>query len=304
MSVKWIIKQRKRTVSSVLITILGIVATFAFPVIYLDTPQFVRANVDPVPDQNLRTIPNTSNGYSVDNSSRQNTFVDAEHSGPPGLLSTVPFYPTNPFHDGEHRPSLPARFDDVPSLDAFRRSVTNGNGAQLTGIWVDGILAYKVLPGSKNKASSRQNTAVIYQWAEGHGVTALLVHNYLGGTRLYNLDPGVRIAAIYGNGAVDWYLSRGGTWYESRDYSDGGFKGPFRLWSCSGCKFDISVDDIRWRHYSGAHHLAFQTCAYSEGRTGIIIVEAYFLEGDSPPYDEGKITSWFENKLALIEKTW
>ncbi len=124
-------------------------------------------------------------------------------------------------------------FDDVPLLDDFRLSVMNGNSAQITGVWVDGILAYKVLPGSTNIAPNQQNTASIYQWADDHGVTALLIHNYLGGTRLYSLNAGVRIALIYGNGGVDWYLSRGGTWYEARNYPASGFKGPFRKWSCS-----------------------------------------------------------------------
>jgi len=169
----------------------------------------------------------------------------------------------------------------IPSLEEFRRSVMNGNANQLTGIWVEDILAFKVSPGTHSYAPSTRNTASVYSWADDHGVTALLIHNYLGGTLLYQLNAGMYIAVVYGNGGVDWYLSRGGTWYEARNYSPSGFKGPFRIWSCGDCDFDISVQDIRWRHYAGTPHLAFQTCVETADRVGLVIIDAYFI--GTPP---------------------
>ena len=170
--------------------------------------------------------------------------------------------------------------NEIPNLEDFRRSVTNGRADQLTGLWVEGVLAFKVLPGTSNTAPSTKDTVSIYNWAEDHGVTGFLIHDYLGGTRLYHLNPGVRIAAIYGNGGVDRYVSRGGTWYESKTYTSRGFKGPFRIWSCVDCSFDVTVQDIRWRHYTGAHRLAFQTCVTAEGRIGLMIVEAYLTSAE------------------------
>jgi hypothetical protein len=164
---------------------------------------------------------------------------------------------------------------EFPSLEEFRRQVTNGEGGRITGVWVEGVLAFRVQAGTTRIAPSRRDTVSIYDWAERHGVTAFLVHNYLGGTKLYQLNPGVRIAVIYGNGGVDWYISRGGAWYESRTYSPDGFKGPFRVWSCKNCPYDISVKDILWRYYAGNPHIALQTCVEAEGRNGLMIVEAY-----------------------------
>jgi hypothetical protein len=175
---------------------------------------------------------------------------------------------------------VPQATNSQPPLEEFRRTVMNGRPDQLTGIWVEDILAFRVQQGLTRRAPAVKNKLSIYKWAWQNGVVGLLIHNYSGGTQLYKLNPGVRIAAIYGNGGVDWYLSRGGTWYESRSGSSGGFTGPFRIWSCDTCSFDISVRELHNRHYSGDHRLAFQTCVYAEGRVGLVIIEAYL---DWPP---------------------
>jgi hypothetical protein len=139
----------------------------------------------------------------------------------------------------EANQETPLTTSSQPSLEAFRRHVMNGKSDQLTGIWVEDVLAFHVQGGLTSRAPAAKDTLSIYNWAWKNGVVGLLIHNYRGGTQLYQLNPGVRIAAIYGNGGVDWYLSRGGTWYESRSPSSGGVAGPFRIWSCEGCAFDI-----------------------------------------------------------------
>ena len=174
-----------------------------------------------------------------------------------------------------------------PSLEKFRRSVMNGHTDQLTGIWVEDVLAFRVQQGLTSYAPAAKDTLSFYNWAWMNGVVGLLIHNYLGGTQLYKLNPGVRIAAIYGNGGVDWYLSRGGTWYESRTSPSGGFAGPFRIWSCEDCAFDVSSRDLHNRHYAGNHHLAFQTCVYAEGRVGLVIIEAYLDWQPEPQLTDG-----------------
>ena len=174
-----------------------------------------------------------------------------------------------------------------PSLEAFRRSVMNGRADQLTGIWVEDVLAFRVQSGLTSHAPAVKDTFSIYNWAWQHGVVGLLIHNYRGGTQLYKLNPGVRIAAIYGNGGADWYVSRGGTWYESNSGSSGGFSGPFRIWSCEDCDFDASVRELHERHYAGNHRLAFQTCVYAEGRVGLVIIEAYLDWQPEPQLTDG-----------------
>jgi hypothetical protein len=183
----------------------------------------------------------------------------------------------------------------VPSLADFRQSVMTGDADQLTGIWVEDILAFRVSAGLTTYAPNSRDTVSVYRWAWDHGVVGLLIHDYLGGVKLYQLNPGVRIAAIYGNGGTDWYLSRGGTWYEAQTYPSGGFAGPFRIWSCSNCGYDISVQEIRNRHYSGSHRLAFQTCAVVGGRVGLVIIEAYLTREEEINRDDQHAAKEWQN---------
>ncbi len=163
---------------------------------------------------------------------------------------------------------------ETPSLPAFRSSVMNGMPGELTGVWVEGLLAYEVVLGDGVNVPQELNTASIYNWADQRGVTALMIHNNLGGTALYELEAGRQIAAVYGDGRVEWYISRGITAYEAQTYTADGFQGPFRSWDCEGCSFAFSVEDIQQIHYSGSPHIAFQTCLEGTGRMGFIVVEA------------------------------
>jgi hypothetical protein len=211
--------------------------------------------------------------FEEDSSPSQNTGFNGRYpEAPPFAASTG--LRTHEVPPIEHQGYV-SEIDSIPPLEEFRQSVMGGNPEQLAGIWVEDVLAYRVQPGLTRIAPNAKDTLSIYKWAWEHGVTGLLIHNYRGGTKLYQLNPGIRIAAIYGNGGVDWYLSRGGTWYEARSKSSSGFAGPFRIWACDDCEYDISVEELHYRHYAGIPHLAFQTCVLAEGREGLMIVEAY-----------------------------
>ena len=186
-----------------------------------------------------------------------------------------------------------------PSLEEFRRSVMNGRPDQLSGIWVEDVLAFRVQQGLTSQAPAVKDTLSIYNWAWKNGVVGLLIHNYRGGTQLYQLNPGVQIAANYGNGGVDWYLSRGDTWFESRRSSSAG---PFRIWSCEDCAFDVSSRDLRKRHYAGNHRLAFQTCVTAEGRTGLVIIEAYLDRPPEPLPTDGEFLGNWERDYPRMPK--
>jgi hypothetical protein len=173
-------------------------------------------------------------------------------------------------------PSAPL-YKDVPDLETFKLNVWSGNPDQVTGIWVEGVLAFTVEEGHGNYVPSRPFTASTYEWGIDHGVTALLIHNHLGGTRLYDLETGTRIAVVSGTGEINWYRASGGTWYEADQFSMEGFAGPFRTWTCTNCAFSLSVNDLRWRHYAGPHHLAIQTCVQIDDRVGLVIYEAHYL---------------------------
>ena len=189
--------------------------------------------------------------------------------------SQAPFNGRVPFtgsSDGRFPEQLST--NDTPSLTVFRSTVMNGIPDELTGVWVEGLLAYEVVAGDGANVPHVPNTAALYDWASKRGVTALMIHNNLGGTALYELEAGMRIAAVYGDGHIIWYVASDITAYEASSYSAQGFKGPFRAWDCERCAFDYSVEDIQANHYTGRPHLAFQTCLEGSGRMGFIVLEA------------------------------
>lgn len=202
-------------------------------------------------------IPHTSNGLSG---------PKLESPSPIDLLPEVPISPL---------PTTTPIFDDVPSLDAFIASVVVGDSESPVGLWADGLMALRIVEGHDNDVPSTNSTASTYGWALDHGVLGLLIHDYLGGSRIYQLNRGNRIALILGDGSVEWYVSQDSVYYESLGYSSAGFTGPFRLWSCFACPYDQSVNELQWRHYAGEPHLAIQTCYKTDNRIGLVIVEAY-----------------------------
>ncbi len=237
-----------------------------------------------LPATNLIASPSNFSGISQR--------AEESRSWPPNLTSAVDPESFPPLlNDGSQEKKQDA--GGIPSLEEFRRGVMNGNANQLTGIWVEDILAFRVQAGLTTYAPTSDDALSIYRWAWEHGVVGLLIHDYRGGTKLYQLYPGTMIAAIYGNGGVDWYVSRGGTWYEAKTVSSRGFAGPFRTWSCTECDFDLTVQNLRQRHYAGNHHLAFQTCVTAGGRMGFVIIEAYLADVQPLPQDaDENLETW------------
>jgi hypothetical protein len=65
---------------------------------------------------------------------------------------------------------------------------------------------------------------------------------------------------------------------------------------------DISGREIHNRHYAGAHRLAFQTCVMSEGRTGLVIIEAYLDHPPEPADTGGESPGRWESYIPTMKK--
>jgi hypothetical protein len=236
------------------------------------------ASNNPLPIEEISSIPSETN-FNLSLYQEQLPLDQHLHATPTQLQSHPPTHRPTPTPPPNHTPTAtdPPLYDDVPPLEEFRQSVMTGESSLVTGIWSEGILAYKVVKGSGNYVPSQPNTASTYDWAFEHDVTGLLIHDYLGGSRIYHMAPGTPIAVIHGDGDLDWYVSQGGTWYEAKHYSAQGFAGPFRIWDCGECSFEFSVEDILWQHYAGTPHIAIQTCVKDNSRFGMAIYEAVYI---------------------------
>lgn len=111
---------------------------------------------------------------------------------------------------------LPARVQaqgetNLPPLDEFIAEVTNGEAADLRGLYVSGVLADVIVPqpeGDVTYVSSQSDTLTQFEMASHFGTLGLLAHNYLAGNDFFRLEEGQLLYLIYGNGRVETYIIR------------------------------------------------------------------------------------------------
>jgi hypothetical protein len=94
------------------------------------------------------------------------------------------------------------------SLNSFVESVQNSNPSQITGIYVQNVMAFPVVqqPSSQAGYVSTQNSIVTqFGLASDYGSIGILAHNYLAGAQFFNIMNGSIISLVYGNGHVEYY---------------------------------------------------------------------------------------------------
>jgi hypothetical protein len=93
--------------------------------------------------------------------------------------------------------------ETVASFDSFVASVSTGNANQITGIFVDGVLAYNVTGqnGNASYVNENQNEVTKFALAAEYGTQAFLAHNYLAGGAFFNLTEGQIVTLVYGDGS-------------------------------------------------------------------------------------------------------
>jgi hypothetical protein len=91
----------------------------------------------------------------------------------------------------------------VASFDTFVASVSTGNANQITGVFVDGVLAYNVTGqnGNASYVNENQNEVTKFALAAEYGTQAFLAHNYLAGGAFFNLTEGQIVTLVYGDGS-------------------------------------------------------------------------------------------------------
>lgn len=97
-----------------------------------------------------------------------------------------------------------------PFFDRFVSSLINGNANQVVGVFVDGVLALRVVqqPASNpGYVSTKKDVAtyfaMVYQYMKN---TGLLAHNSLAGIYYFDLQPGQSVVLIYGDGSTAEYV--------------------------------------------------------------------------------------------------
>ncbi len=94
------------------------------------------------------------------------------------------------------------------SLNSFAASVQSSNPSQITGVYVENVMAFPIVQQPSGQAGyvSTQNSAVTqFGLASNYGSIGLLAHNYLAGAQFSNIMHGSVISLVYGNGHVEYF---------------------------------------------------------------------------------------------------
>lgn len=140
----------------------------------------------------------------------------------------------------------------------FVDQVKDGQAGVLRGVYVEGVLALKVIQQPENGdlyVSNGSGVATQFQNAAKFGVTGLLAHNFLSGELFYQLTPGQNVQLVYGDGKVTQYMISDTQRFQKLE--PGNSRSRYIELRTGKEK---STDQIFNRFYTGKDHLVFQTC--------------------------------------------
>jgi hypothetical protein len=151
------------------------------------------------------------------------------------------------------------------SLKNFSLALMGGNSSELEGIYVNGVLALRVVQqplGQPGFVSSLEGVVTQFALARKFDVIGLLAHNYSSGSLFFSLRVGDSVILIFGDGAekelritdVDHYQALSAT----DPYSD-------FINLENGALF--SAEQMFYKYYTGKPHLTLQTCIQKGNQT-------------------------------------
>jgi hypothetical protein len=164
---------------------------------------------------------------------------------------------------------------EAPFFDQFVASIVNGNSGQVVGVYVEGLMALRVVQQPANSPAyvSTQKDVVTYftMVTQITGNTGLLAHNYLAGVYYYELQPGQSVSLIYGDGHTDEFVVS-----ESDQYQATNPESPTSNFIDLSSGESLSSTDLFYRVYGGSDRTTFQTCIAqgNEGSWGRLFVIA------------------------------
>jgi len=220
----------------------------------LSAPAGLGTAIDP-------SLPSATPGFS----SPPVETTNGQLSGTPFLLptETLPSLPTQTFIPTQQPTAQPTTVLPTEAIssefDSFVLSVKNGNANQIVGVYVEGVLALRVVqqpPGQAAWVSTNDGEATEFLLAFTiAGNIGLLAHNYLSGRYFFNLQPGDIVQLIYGDGSYREFEIA-----DIRSYQALSPQSPNSDFVDLVSGETYSATNLFYRVYGGEYHLTFQTC--------------------------------------------
>lgn len=155
-----------------------------------------------------------------------------------------------------------AALDD---LEAFARSVADGQAGVVRGVFAPGLFAYPVTmqpADDANWVSNQANEVTLFSAAAEYGVLALLAHNTLAGYVFDGLKTGDEVVLVYGDGTTENYRITGAQSFQALQPQS-----PVSDFVDLASGQTMSSGEVFSRIYTGEYPLVLQTCIEKDGNT-------------------------------------
>ncbi len=144
-------------------------------------------------------------------------------------------------------------------FDQFVQDLKNGKHDQVVGLWVENILALRVIyqPASKpGFVSTEDETATyfLYPWKKA-GNYGFLAHNYLAGRYFFNIKIGDVITVVFGDGDYEDFEVT-----EVKEFQALQPDSPYSDYIDLQTGEQLTVSNVFIEVYMGDFHTTLQTC--------------------------------------------
>ncbi|MEM5773450.1 MAG: hypothetical protein AAGU05_00505 [Anaerolineaceae bacterium] len=150
-------------------------------------------------------------------------------------------------------------------LMQFVSTLSTGYAAQVTGVFVDDVLAFPVVQqpsGSAGFVSTADDVVTQFSTPSQFGTLGILAHNYLAGISFFDLAVDQDVYVVYGDGSTDHYVIRDIRRFQALQptsvYSD---------FVDLDTHVSYSSTDVFYEVYGNSGMLVFQTCIENEGNS-------------------------------------
>lgn len=148
-------------------------------------------------------------------------------------------------------------------LMQFASSLQIGSDNQVTGIYVDDIMAYPVVQqpsGSAAYVSSDDGVLTQFSMSSSFGTVGILAHNFLAGVSFFDLVPDQDIFVVYGNGSTARYIVR-----QIRQFQAMQPNSPYSSFVDLNSNTTYSSTEVFYEVYGNQDNLVLQTCIAANG---------------------------------------
>ncbi len=151
----------------------------------------------------------------------------------------------------------------LPALNDFVASVKSARPETITGVYVPGVLALRVVaqPASRlTYVSFEFGVATLYCGLGPCGSIGLLAHNQLSGILFFHLTPNQDVVIIRGNGSLTRYRVSSIRTFQALRPND-----PYSSYVDLNNRTTLSSGELFQQIYGAGNQVVFQTCMANEG---------------------------------------